>query len=61
MTTIVDVFNIIYKIRGTCIHLKVDKEQWRVAQGSKREVGYGPRVDRADIGNGGASDGQKSD
>ena len=36
---IVDVFNIIQKIPHTGIHLKVDEEQGRVAQESKRQ-GY---------------------
>ena len=46
-TTIVDVFDIIQTERDTGTHLKVllDKEQWRVAPGSKRQAGgYGPHV-----------------
>ena len=44
-TTIVDIFNIIQTVRDTGIHLKVDKEQWRIAQGSNRQAsGYGPHV-----------------
>ena len=39
---IVDVFNIIQKTPDIGIHLKVDEEQRRVAQGSKRQVSGEP-------------------
>ena len=43
--TIVDIFNIIQKVRDTGIRLKVDEEQWKIAQESKRQAsGYDPRV-----------------
>ena len=38
-TIIADVFKITQNVRDTSIHLKVDEEQWRVAQGSERHVG----------------------
>ena len=41
-TIIVDVFNIVQKVPDTGIHLKVDEEQGRVAQGSKRQVSGEP-------------------
>ena len=35
-TIIVDIFDIIQTVRNTCIHLRVDEEQWKISQGSKR-------------------------
>ena len=47
-TIIVDIFNIVQKVRDTDIHLKVDEEQWKITQESKRKQlklsGYGPHV-----------------
>ena len=46
-TTIVDMFDKTQAVRNTGIHLllKVDKDQWRIAQGSKRQAsGYSPHV-----------------
>ena len=42
--TIVDIFDIIQTVRNTCIHLRVDVEQWRIARGNARgkRVGLGP-------------------
>ena len=34
----VDIFNIIQKVQDTGIHLEVDKEQWKITQGSKRQA-----------------------
>ena len=34
----VDFFNIIQKVQDTVIHLEVDKEQWKITQGSKRQA-----------------------
>ena len=42
ITVIVDIFNIIQEVPDTGFHLKVDEEQWRVAQESKRQVGGEP-------------------
>ena len=39
MIPIADIFNMIPKVRGTGIHLKVDEEQWRITRGSKRQAG----------------------
>ena len=40
-----DIFNLIQNSQNTVAHLKVDEEQWRAAQGSKRQAGgYGPHV-----------------
>ena len=36
-TIIVNIFDIMQTIRNTGIHLKVDEEQWRIAQESKRQ------------------------
>ena len=43
-TIIVDIFDIIQTVpNNTCIHLKVDEEQWKISQGSKRQAsGCGP-------------------
>ena len=37
-TTIVDTFDIIQQVRDIGIHLKVDEEQWKTTQGSKRQA-----------------------
>ena len=36
--TIIDIFDIIQQVRDTGIHLKVDEEQWKITQGSKRQA-----------------------
>ena len=39
------IFDLIQKSQNTSVHLKVDEEQWRNAQGSKKQAsGYGPHV-----------------
>ena len=44
-TIIIDIFNINQTVRDTGVHLKVEKEQWRIAQGSKRQARVlSPRV-----------------
>ena len=55
-TIIVDIFNIIQNVRDTGIHSKVDVEQWKIAQGSKRqgahhERGWPPCEARFRVGN----------
>ena len=42
ITIIVDVFKIMQKIPDIGVHLKVDEEQGRVAQGSTRQVSGEP-------------------
>ena len=34
----VDIFNIIQIVEDTVIHLGVDEELWKIAQGSKRQA-----------------------
>ena len=34
----VDIFDIIQQVRDTDIHLKIDEEQWKITQGSKRQA-----------------------
>ena len=42
---IVDIFGIIPTLRNTGIHLRVDEEQWKIVQGSKRQAsGYDPHA-----------------
>ena len=38
MTTIIVHIVIIQKVHDTGIHLKVDEEQWKITQGSKRQA-----------------------
>ena len=38
-TTIVDIFNLIQKVRDTGIHLKVDEEQRKATKRSKGQMG----------------------
>ena len=40
-TIVLDILNIIQKVRDTGIHLKVrvDEERWRIARGNKRQAG----------------------
>ena len=40
-TTTTQVLNIIQKVPGTVIYLKVDEEQWKIAQGSKEHEASG--------------------
>ena len=41
-TIIVDIFDIIQTVQNTGIHLKVDEEQWRIAQVRGKLVGMVP-------------------